>query len=234
MIGSRIVGRTYSEEMQITGMRWRRMSASAQPVDEGAAAGLVPCPEKVQKELDAPSGVSIYVTRGCLLRIGLMDERYFLHFEDLEWGYRAKRSCGIGYAHKSVVIHEDARINGSGVQAAISELDVYLQFRNRVMFVRQHHPSWIVWTTFVLFFRSFEFSLAGAFSNTRAALLGLRAGVGGQVGLPDDFFDFEAGIPRRRLVSGTWPYRPSPRLKLLFLIAAAAIVTKIRTRLVKN
>jgi hypothetical protein len=44
--------------------------------------------------LGSPSGVSIYVTRQCLERSGFMDERYFLYFEELDWGYRAKNWRG--------------------------------------------------------------------------------------------------------------------------------------------
>ena len=63
--------------------------------------------------MDSPTGVYFYVTMVCIDTIRLMDEFYFLYWEDFEWGVLAKAACGIGYAHKSVVPH----ISGSSTGA---------------------------------------------------------------------------------------------------------------------
>jgi hypothetical protein len=160
--------------------------------------------EKVEADMEAPSGVSLYVTRQCLDRIGFMDERYFLYFEDLDWGYRALRACGIGYAHRSVVLHRGGTTIGSGhSRGTASPFAVYLEFRNRLTFVRQHHPLWLAWTVFILFLRSFEYGCAGAPVNILAALRGLKAGMAGETGRPDTVFDFHGDKPRfRKLLKG--------------------------------
>jgi hypothetical protein len=115
-----------------------------------------------------------------------MDERYFLYFEDLEWGIRAKRkSWRLGYADHSIVAHKGGTTIGSArTRADASILSVYLDFRNRVIFVREHYPRWILWTLFVLVLRAVEFSLAGAPRNTRAALNGIAAAIRGEIGRP--------------------------------------------------
>jgi GT2 family glycosyltransferase len=125
-----------------------------------------------------------------------MDEQYFLYFEDLEWGIRAKRKLWkLGYADRSIVAHKGGTTIGSSrTRAGASILSVYLDFRNRVIFVRAHYPRWIFWTLFVLVLRALEFSLAGATRNTRAALNGIAAAIRGEIGRPEI-----AGAARFRL-----------------------------------
>ena len=36
--------------------------------------------------MDSPTGPSMYVTRDCIERIGLMDESFFLYWEEVDWG----------------------------------------------------------------------------------------------------------------------------------------------------
>jgi N-acetylglucosaminyl-diphospho-decaprenol L-rhamnosyltransferase len=196
MVGSRIVALGQSQIVGTRGLRWRRLRAITAAIDKGAPSTVKPDPEEIEARLDAPSGTSIYITRQCLDRIGLMDERYFLFLEDLEWGYRAKRSCGVGYAHSSVVEHRHGTTTGS--DKADTPFTVYLEFRNRLNFVRQHHPAWVAWTILMLVLRSFEHGIGGGFISLLAALSGLRAGIAGETGRPDRVFDFDGGMPRLR------------------------------------
>jgi N-acetylglucosaminyl-diphospho-decaprenol L-rhamnosyltransferase len=199
MVGSCVVSLVQPQRIQTRGLRWRRLKASTGAVDMDMPSAAEPDVEKLEAYIEAPSGVSIYVTRRCLERIGLMDERYFLYFEDLDWGYRARRACGIGYAHRSVVQHRGGTTIGSGhSRSTASSFAVYLEFRNRLTFVRQHHPSWIAWTVFILVLRSFEYAIVGAFANVGAALRGLMAGITGETGRPDLVFEFHGGTPRFR------------------------------------
>ena len=88
----------------------------------------------------------MYVTRDCLTRIGLMDERYFLYFEDLDWGIRAKHQGKIGYADDSIVLHDGGTTIGSAMtRQQQSPLAIYLDFRNRLLFVRSHGARWLAW-----------------------------------------------------------------------------------------
>jgi N-acetylglucosaminyl-diphospho-decaprenol L-rhamnosyltransferase len=105
MVGSRIVALSDHETVHTQGLQWRSVQATTRAVDHLAVAAIEPDPEQLEGRLDAPSGASMYVTRNCLESIGLIDERYFLYFEELDWGPCAKRSEKIGYAHNSVVRH---------------------------------------------------------------------------------------------------------------------------------
>jgi hypothetical protein len=115
-----------------------------------------------------------------------MDERYFLYFEDLEWGYRAKNVGGVGYAHRSVVPHTGGTTIGtSGSRATLSPLAVYLEVRNRILFVRDKHPAWLPWTIVMQVVHLATFGAVGAFKNMVVGFQGLVAGILGEVGRPD-------------------------------------------------
>ena len=168
------------------GLRWRRLLASTEAIDFHASAALDPDPDALEMRLDSPSGASFYITRSCIERIGLMDERYFLLFEDLDWGYRSKRHGAIGHAHKSIVLHHGSTTIGSdGKLSERSLLSVYLEFRNRLHFVRVHNPAWFPWTVLVLLLRPLTYGLVGATANMRVAYLGVFRGFAGETGRPD-------------------------------------------------
>jgi GT2 family glycosyltransferase len=199
MVGSRIVFYDRRHIVAMSGLRWRRALATTKAVDRNSLASLGLPRELTKTRLTAPSGVSIYATRRCLDHIGLMDEQYFLYFEDLDWGHRAQETCGVGYAHRSVVPHKGGTTIGSAAShSKASAFSVYLDFRNRVNFVRQHYPFWIPWTLLILLARSLEYGLSGAFGNMRIALKGLKAGIRGETGRPDHLFEFNGAKPRLR------------------------------------
>lgn len=186
MVGSRITVETAPDHVRTRGLAWQKIMARTTAVDYLAPAVVEPDPDRVEAQLDAPSGSSFYVTREMIDRIGLMDERYFLFFEDLEWGYRAKAIGGLGHAHRSIVPHKGGTTIGSaGGRATVSQLSVYLEFRNRIIFVRQEHRAWMPWTMLMLSVQSATFLVAGSASNTWAAWRGIAAGLRGEVGRPD-------------------------------------------------
>ncbi len=203
MVGSRLIGTRCPDRVHHRGLAWRKLIADTMAVDYHAPISLEPDPEDVDRRIDAPSGASCYVTRRLVDQIGVMDERYFLFFEDLEWGCRAKEAGGVGYAHASVVIHEGGTTIGTAQsRAAMSPLAVYLEFRNRILFVRARHPAWLPWTVLMQLAHAAVFGAAGAFRNMAIALRGLRAGLSGEVGRPDPILNTPArgsrgGIKRR-------------------------------------
>ena len=189
MVGSRVMFGANAEIVASRGLKWRKWLASTRGVDLGAPASIAPDPADIEARIDAPSGASFYATRACIERIGLLDESFFLYFEDLDWGLRAKGACGVGYAYRSIVPHEGGTTIGSGrSRASSSRLAVYLGFRNRLLFVRKHYPAWYFWTVLMCAARAFEFLLVGSVQNFYSALAGLFAGLRGETGRPDHMF----------------------------------------------
>lgn len=186
MVASRIMFPDRSDIGSSRGLKWHKLRAKTVGVDIFAPVNPVPDPDDVERRIDSPTAVSLYVTSKCIREIGLMDESYFLYYEDFDWGILAKAACGVGYAHASVVPH----IGGSSTGAARnrtkrSKLAVYLENRNKIRFVRRHFPGWLPWTVFVSFLRTGEFLLVGSTDNCITALRGLMAGLRGETGRPD-------------------------------------------------
>ena len=166
MVQSQIMFPDRSDVASSRGLKWRKFRASVVGVDIFAPVSPPPDPDDVEQRIEAPTGVSFYVTRECVDRIGLMDESYFLYWEDFDWGIRAKAACGIGYAHDSVVPHVGGSSSGAvRKRSQRSPAAVYLKSRNQLYFVRQHHPRWYAWTVFVSFLRAGEFLAAGSATN---------------------------------------------------------------------
>jgi N-acetylglucosaminyl-diphospho-decaprenol L-rhamnosyltransferase len=186
MVSSRIMFPDRSDIASSRGLKWRKVRASVTGVDIFAPVSPAPDPDDVERRIDSPTGVSIYVTRACIDKIGLMDDSYFLYCEDFDWGIRAKAACGIGYVHNSVVPHIGGSSTGAArKRAQRSPLVVYLKNRNQLHFVRRHHPSWFAWTVFVSFMRTGEFLAVGSMRNFAAAIRGLVAGLRGEKGRPE-------------------------------------------------
>ncbi|MDD2337015.1 MAG: hypothetical protein PHD01_10615, partial [Geobacteraceae bacterium] len=88
----------------------------------------------LSKETGYITGCSLLVKRHVLEEIGLMNEDYFLFFEETDWCVRAERS---GYKHvyapKSVVYHKESvsvqKING---------VMIYYLTRNRLYFIQRN------------------------------------------------------------------------------------------------
>jgi N-acetylglucosaminyl-diphospho-decaprenol L-rhamnosyltransferase len=186
MVQSRIMFPDRSDIASSRGLKWDKFTASSTGVDIFAPVSPAPDPDDVERRVDSPTGVSFYVTRACIDKIGLMDDSYWLYYEDFDWGVRAKAACGIGYAHNSIVPHIGGSSTGaSRSRARRSVIAVYLGNRNKLHFVRQHHPGWFAWTVFMSFLRTGEYLLAGSTRNFAAANQGLLAGLRGERGRPE-------------------------------------------------
>ena len=185
MVTSRIMIPGRDDVNSSRGLKWDKLRAKTIGVDIFAPVDPAPDPDDVERRMDAPTGVSLYVSKECIDKIGLMDESYFLYFEEFDWGLLAKVQCGIGYAHNSIVPH----VSGSSTGAVRdrrkrSQLAVYLRARNTIHFVRRHYPKWLLWTVLVSFLRTGQYPLYGSMANFVAAVNGIVAGLRGETGRP--------------------------------------------------
>jgi N-acetylglucosaminyl-diphospho-decaprenol L-rhamnosyltransferase len=138
----------------------------------------------IETALDSVSGASMYVTRACLEKIGPMDERFFLYYEDADWSIRAN-AHGLGYASDSLVPHKGGTTIGSAAHRADrSRLSVYLESRNRIHFVRMHRRRYLPLASLMGCLYAVEYLFIGSPENFKAALDGLWAGLKGETGPP--------------------------------------------------
>jgi GT2 family glycosyltransferase/peptidoglycan/xylan/chitin deacetylase (PgdA/CDA1 family) len=185
MISSTLVPADHDGVVHSRGLRWNRILQRATNIGFGEPIRKHCDVEAVETSIAGPSGASMYVTRACVQSIGPMDERFFLYFEDLDWGIRAQQS-GIAYAKDAIVPHRGGTTIGAstGHRARRSRLYVYLQHRNLLIFVRKHYPSLLLYANVVDFGYAFLYLAAGSPSNFITALRGILAGWSGEVGPP--------------------------------------------------
>jgi len=185
MVGSTIVPSIDSNYVHCrAGHRWRKLRTSLALIGLG---DLIDGPvdlHSIEAALDCIAGGSMYVTRACLEKIGPMDERFFLFYEDADWSIRA-RDCGLGYAPDSVVPHKGGTTIGSARgRAQRSRLSVYLESRNHLHFVRMHWRWYLPFAIVAGLADALGYLLALSPKNCKAAMEGLLAGMRGETGRP--------------------------------------------------
>lgn len=69
--------------------------------------------DEVEQSLSYISGASVLASRSWIENVGLMDQRYFLYFEELDWAIRGRRhGYRLGYARDSLVYHKEGVSTG--------------------------------------------------------------------------------------------------------------------------
>jgi GT2 family glycosyltransferase len=186
IVGSRLVLKGQNR-IQLYGARWRPWIARGYNIGLGAPADAMPDVAAIEREMDYVAGAAMFVPRAFIEQVGGFDERYFLYYEETDWCFR-RGDFRLGYAHDSIVHHaHGSTIGSSVVKKTRSPLSVYLDERNKLLFMRRfwpgHYPV-VLLTTLLLIG---QYAKAGAWSNFRVALAGWWAGVRGETGVPDRF-----------------------------------------------
>jgi hypothetical protein len=145
--------------------------------------------DEAPRAVDFIAGCGILVSRALIESCGLLDARYYLNLEDVEWGVRARRrGFEVFYVPSAVMWHE-----GSATLGKASPANTYYMTRNTLRFFWENAPHGTRWTaTAHIVFRTLRtvaaWSLrsryrAEAFARKRAAnLLALRDFASGRYG----------------------------------------------------
>lgn len=203
IVGSRLVYVGSNRVQMMGGLKYMPLLGRCRSLGLGAALDETPDVEKVEADLDIVSGASMFVAKDYIKGVGVMDEDFFVYFEDSEWSMR-RGSFRLGYAHDSVVRHIAGAKSGSdGARAEQSRFSLYLTERNRVLIARKLHPrTWPV-NAAATFLTVSEYLIR--FRSRRAfkiALGGWWAGVRGETGMP--------GFMRGRTVAAAALYGRAP------------------------
>jgi N-acetylglucosaminyl-diphospho-decaprenol L-rhamnosyltransferase len=184
IVGSRLVS---AESGKIDGYagRWRKWMARGFNIGLGRPSDDKPDTAAIERLMDYVSGAAMYVTRSFIADVGLMDERYFLYNEEVDWCFR-KRAHRLGYDHSSIVYHRHgATIGSSHDRKHRSPLSVYLDERNKLLFTRRFFPSIYPLVLAATLALTAQYLVAGAWANFGHALRGWFDGLLGRDGRPD-------------------------------------------------
>src|SRR3546814_15644958 len=85
---------------------------------------------------------SLAISRPCVEAIGLMDERYFLYFEEIDWAMQARGRFSPCFAADAVVYHKEGGSIGSSRELARrGAFWEYYLARSKMFFGRKHSPA---------------------------------------------------------------------------------------------
>jgi GT2 family glycosyltransferase len=137
-IGGRILYARSGGLIQTDGGRLHRLAFTGVNVNRGlpGEACAMPAPES----LDYVSGASLLVSRAFIERAGLMDESWFLYYEEIDWQLR-RGDLPLVIEPEARVIHRAGASIGSGSpDERASPLAVYFATRNLLPFVARWSP----------------------------------------------------------------------------------------------
>lgn len=95
------------------------------------------------RRVDYVAGASMFVRRSFVSSVGLMDEGYFLYFEEIDWITRGRQHFRLGVCPEAVVFHKEGGTIGSGSSAQRSLVSEYFTSRNRV------RATWRLWPVYM-------------------------------------------------------------------------------------
>lgn len=95
-----------------------------------------------EDKLAAIHGCSWLLPRSYLEDVGLMDDRYFLYYEEIDWALRSKGRFKLTYAPQAFVYHkEGASIGSTSFNRPRSAFAEYHLIKSRMLFCRKHLSS---------------------------------------------------------------------------------------------
>lgn len=120
-------------------------------------------------EVDYITGCSLLIRREVITKVGLMDERFFLIFEEVDWNQRVKEhGYKILYVPTSKVWHKVSMSIGADTPAYF-----YYLVRNSLLFTRKHKPIYLPLVTLGRLMDILSLFSRRRFSAARAAFSGL-------------------------------------------------------------
>lgn len=99
-------------------------------------------PAPVECQLHMIVGAAMLVSRQFVETVGLMQEDYFLYYEEIDWAIRGRAHFRLGYAPLSLVWHKEGASIGTSSSGG-SALSMYYLYRNRLRFTARFYPYFV-------------------------------------------------------------------------------------------
>ena len=113
----------------------RNLGAGSDPKD-------VPDAQTIEAQMSYPVGAAMACRRDFIEHAGLMNEQYFLYYEEIDWVKAGAPKYRPGWARDAVVYHDRGAVAGSHVkQGERSALADYHMIRSRMLFAQKWCPA---------------------------------------------------------------------------------------------
>lgn len=183
ILGSTLVFFHEPDQIQtMAGYDFNFWTARVLPIRKPMPVTGLPQEHEVEARLKYISGASMLVRRAFLETVGLLNEQYFLYFEEIDWAVRGKDKFQLGYCASSTIWHKEGSSIGSHRKLAQrNHLSEAFLARNRVLFVKTYLPLrlpvCLVWIMLVGTMRIVKGQWKLAWILWKGALRGLAARV---------------------------------------------------------
>ena len=175
LCGSTLLDYWYPNRVQaLGGSIYRKWTARSGHIGRGSSQHDLPHPEAVEQKMKYVIGASTLVRKSFLEDVGLMNESYFLYFEEIDWATRAAGMYSLAYAPRSVVYHKEGASAGTTFERrSRSYTSDYYSSRGRMLFTRKYFPMAIPTVLSTLLASSLFRLSTGNKSGAKAVLVGL-------------------------------------------------------------
>ena len=126
----------------------------------------------IEEKIDYVSGCSMLIPRCLLQSVGLLNEDYFLYYEEIDWFTRAGMSSRPCIAADAHIYHREGGSIGSPSwrQSTPSPLADFHIFRSKHLFMRKYYPGCLVWCYLHSYLEVGKRVLRGQFRNAFVVL----------------------------------------------------------------
>ena len=130
----------------LNGMRFRKWTGAAGGIAGGSSVDQPYDIAQVTAQTDFVCGASLIMSRAFVEDVGLLEERFFLYYEEIDLALRGKGRHQIGFVPDAVVYHKEGASAGSASKLshrARSPLSEYHHIRSKMIFARKHYPMMV-------------------------------------------------------------------------------------------
>lgn len=138
LMGGRTIYYERPNEIQTDGGQVSRWTGRCASLHSGLSPATTPLPDA--SSIDYITGASMVATREFIETSGLMEEAYFLYYEEVDWAFR-RNALPLRIAPAMIVYHRGGTSIGTGdTVRRPSPFANYFNYRNRMRFVRRFIP----------------------------------------------------------------------------------------------
>lgn len=159
IVGSTLLYHYRPDFVQVLGgCRFSAWTTTVRPIGWGKTAteASAVSESEVESQLDYVAGASMLVSRAFVADVGLMQEDYFLYFEEIDWAERGRRSktrrWELGFARDSVVLHKVGASAGTGLTKASTRY----MYTSKIRFMKRFYPARSVTTATMILMQAFK------------------------------------------------------------------------------
>jgi GT2 family glycosyltransferase len=136
ILGSKLIEYYSPQKIQAIGGSFNKTVYTSNHIGSGAP---ITTPKTTFKKIDYVIGASMLVNKNFLDNVGLLNEAYFLYYEELDWTYRTKdKELKIDWCENSLVYHKEGASAGSSMRAKTkSRMSDIRSFESRKFFFKQ-------------------------------------------------------------------------------------------------